>query len=101
MIPVWIDVREQPWPAVPALAPIEWELLLDDERMVRSALYSNFYVRTYALTEDGERLLNLEEGRARRYTDEPDLYFEMLTNALARDHSGEGRRPAGWRFLLL
>jgi hypothetical protein len=101
-VPVWIDIREQPWPEVPAVAGNDWELLLDDERRVHSPLYANFFVRSYIISADGKTLYNLEEGRVRRYTPEPDLYLEMLNNALTRFDSDQGRqKPSPWRLLRL
>lgn len=99
-VPVWIDIREHAWPEIPAIAGNDWELLLDEEREVNSPLYANFFVRSYVISADGETLFNLEEGRVRRYTPEPDLYLEMLTHALERFDSQEDRsRASVWHLL--
>ena len=101
-IPVWIDIRSQAWPEVPAITGAEWQLMLDDERQTQSPFFKWFYARTYILSPDGLGLYNLQAGLTRRYQPEPDLYKKMLKDALLK-HQGreETRNAAFWRFWRL
>lgn len=90
MVPVWIDIRENPFPLAPALQRYgaEWDLLLSPDRTILNPYYRCYLVRSYVLSPDLERLLNEEEGvmgMAMRTIG--DDYLAMLRACLER-HRG-------------
>jgi hypothetical protein len=84
LIPVWINVRTDPWPRLPALRPYEWQLALGPDRRALSVPMRGFFVRSYVVSPDGLVLLNDEEGATRRILADWQLYLDMLQRALAR-----------------
>jgi hypothetical protein len=84
LVPVWVDIRKDAWPNVAALRPYEWQLVLGPDRRSLSAGARGFFVRSYVLSPDGQRLLNQEEGAARRIVADWQLYLEMLERSVAR-----------------
>jgi hypothetical protein len=58
VVPVWIDVRREPMPARPWVAPLLLNAQLDAEGRVVDAFSQGFFLREAVLTPDGETLLN-------------------------------------------
>ncbi len=101
-VPLWVDIRKQSWPDIPAIKNADWELMVDDEREVNQPFFYWFYARTYVLTPDGEGLYNLQAGLTRRYQPEADLYKQMLLESLDKHRSGRFTRDApAWTFWRL
>ena len=64
-VPVWVDIREDPFPLAPALVRYgsEWDLLLSPSRTVCNPYYRCYLVRSYVLSPDLETLLNEPDGK--------------------------------------
>jgi len=99
---VWINIREQAWPEIPAIENADWELLLDDDRDVNHPFFYWFYARTYILTPDGQGVYNLDSGLTRRYQPEADLYLTMLEHSLSKHNASDARDNAPfWAYWRL
>lgn len=82
LIPVWINVRASRWPALPAIDDEDWELALTDDRYVGSPFYYFYFVRSYVIAPDRQRLLNASAGRIGHIGNDADDYLAMLRKAL-------------------
>ncbi len=83
-VPVWINIRKDPWPQVPATRKYEWQLLLSPTRESLSLGARGFFIRSYIISPDEQRLLNDEDGMVRRTLADWQLYLDMLQKAHAR-----------------
>ena len=94
-VPVWVDIREEPFPLAPALVRYgsEWDLVLSPGRNILNPYYRCYLVRTYVLSPDLERLLNEEDGvLGMAMTEIGDEYRAMLERALAHAQAPVARR---------
>ncbi len=83
-IPVWIDIREDPFPLAPALVRYgsEWDLVLSPGRTILNPYYRCYLVRSYVLSPDLETLLNEKAGVVgMAMTEIGDEYLAMLKAA--------------------
>jgi hypothetical protein len=90
-VPVWVDVREEPFPSAPALVRFgsEWDLLLSPDRQICNPYYRCYFVKTYVLSPDLETLLNEEAGVwGMALTEIGDDYEKMLEASVARYEQG-------------
>lgn len=92
-VPVWVDTRESPYPAVPALDEPARDLGLGDDRRIVDTVTYYFHARTFLVSADGRRLLNREEALESLTVVRAGPYLEMLERALARHGAASG--PAG------
>ena len=76
-LPVWINVRENPFPDVPALAGAAEEFHLGSDRRLKESFSFYFHVRTYAVSPDGARLLAMARG-----TTQAKSMLRLLNEAL-------------------
>jgi hypothetical protein len=84
-VPVWVNIRCEPFPDAPALTSYyTWDLLLDRERRVTSAYYLGYFLRTYVLDADGRTLYDDEDGVLGRISMRPGPYMDMLRASLER-----------------
>jgi hypothetical protein len=84
-VPVWVDIREEPFPLAPALVRYgsEWDLCLSPSRTILNPYYRCYLVRTYVLSPDLERLLNEQAGvLGMAMTEIGDEYVAMLRQSL-------------------
>ena len=93
-VPVWVDIREEPFPLAPALVRYgsEWDLCLSPSRTILNPYYRCYLVRTYVLSPDLERLENAEAGvLGMAMTEIGDEYLAMLKASLEAHRK---QRPA-------
>ena len=76
-LPVWINVRENPFPDVPALAGAAEEFHLGPDRRLKESFSFYFHARTYAVSPDGARLLAMARG-----TTQAKSMLRLLNEAL-------------------
>ncbi|MEZ0230126.1 MAG: hypothetical protein ACAI25_16000 [Planctomycetota bacterium] len=82
---MWIDIREEGFPAAPALTRYgsEWDLCLGPDRTILNPYYRCYLVRSYVLSPDLEKLLNEEAGvMGMAMTEIGDEYVAMLRASL-------------------
>ena len=61
-MPVWVNVREDRYPRVPALADRDWIMFSTDGGTVLNLYYRSFLSRAYVLSPDLYTLLNEDDG---------------------------------------
>jgi hypothetical protein len=83
LIPVWVNVREDRYPRVPALADRDWVLFTTDDGTVLNLYYRAFLSRTYVLSPDLYTLLNDDDGLWHQ-TGLTGEFLAMLERAVAR-----------------
>jgi hypothetical protein len=91
LIPVWVDIREEPFPEAAALQHYgsEWDLLLSPDRTVCNIYYRCYMSRSYVLSPDLEQLLNKEAGvLGMSMTEIGDDYLAMIRAAADRYTQG-------------
>jgi hypothetical protein len=76
VVPVWIDVRHEAIPDVPALANVLFVGHLDENRRITDGFNGGFYLRSMLMTPDGAKLLNRQ----------PDHYWGSIGNYYATGH---------------
>jgi hypothetical protein len=76
VVPVWVDVRHEAIPDVPALQNVLFVGKLDEHRRVKDGFNGGFYLRSMVLTPDGARVLNPQ----------PDTYWGSIGNYWATGH---------------
>lgn len=84
MVPVWINIRKQPFPYVPSTAWTEWGLLLTGDRKVSHPYFYYYYIRSFVLSPDRNTLLNDEDGLLNQVWGSGPEYLEMLRASLKR-----------------
>jgi hypothetical protein len=95
LVPVWVNVREDRYPRVPALASEDWVLFTTDGGQVLNPYYYGFLARSYVLAPDLYTLLNEEDGVLGRATLWGGDYLHMLERAVGRfDAKKETARAA-------
>jgi hypothetical protein len=77
-LPVWINVRESPFPDVPAMDGAVEEFHLGPDRRLTGGFSYQFHARTYAVSPEGRRLLAVARG-----TTQANSMLKLLTEALA------------------
>ncbi len=77
-VPVWINVRENPFPDVPAMDGAVAEFKLGPDRRLKESFSYYFHARTYAVSPDGRRLLAMARG-----TTQAGSVLKLLNEALA------------------
>lgn len=93
-VPVWINIRKQPWPQVPATRKHEWLLLLSPTREALSPASRGFFIRSYIISSDEQRLLNDDDGMVRRTLADWQLYLSMLQGAVMRANAPTAEAPS-------
>lgn len=81
-VPVWVDVRREDYPDLPALSAARSDLRIDEEGRLRGFPSYYFHVRSFVVSPDGERLLNPEEGAREFPSTDPQAFLAMLRAAL-------------------
>jgi hypothetical protein len=76
-VPVWINVRENPFPDVPAMDGAVEEFHLRTDRRLTGGFSYRFHARTYAVSPDGRRLLAMAKG-----TTQASSMLKLLNEAL-------------------
>ncbi len=87
LTPVWVNIREEPFPEAAALKKFgsEWDLCLSSDRTICNPYYRCYLVRTYVLSPDRETLLTEEAGvLGMAMTEIGDDYLKMLQASIAR-----------------
>ncbi len=84
LIPVWVDVRADVYPRVPALHDRDGWMFATPGGQVTNLFYLGFLVRSYVLTPDGRTLLNDAEGMLGHAEMGSGGYLRMLRDAHAR-----------------
>jgi len=77
-LPVWINVRENPFPDVPAMDGAVEEFHLGPDRRLTGGFSYHFHARTYAVSPDGRRLLAMARG-----TTQARSMLKLLERALS------------------
>ena len=83
-IPVWINIREDPFPKARALSAYEWDLFLTTDRQVMNLYYLGFFIRTYIISPDLQTLLNEDDGLWGQITMSTAPYLDMMLASLHR-----------------
>ncbi len=83
-VPVWVDIRRQPYPDMPALRTIAETLALDAEGYVGDLVSYHFHVRSYLVSPDLQTLYNPEQGEAGLPEVGSRAYLAMLQDARER-----------------
>lgn len=60
-VPVWLNIRTTPIPDLRALDPALAGIDLDENRRVRAGFSRSFFLRSVALSPDGDSLLNPQD----------------------------------------
>lgn len=60
-VPVWVNLREEPLPALATLDSVLGKTRLDASRRVDDTLSHGFFLRSVVLTPDGEEILNPQD----------------------------------------
>ena len=60
-VPVWIDIREEPIPDLPAIDRAVEGIELDGRRRVPDGFSKGFFLRSVVLSPDGRELLNPQD----------------------------------------
>lgn len=81
-VPVWVDVRREAYPDLPALRAPRAELAIGPDGRVGGFPSYYFHVRSFVVSPDGERLLNPEEGSSEFPSTDPPTFLRMLDRAL-------------------
>jgi hypothetical protein len=76
-VPVWINVRENSFPDVPAMDGAVEESHLGADRRLTGGFSYHFHARTYAVSPDGRRLLAMAKG-----TTQAKSMLKLLEGAL-------------------
>lgn len=76
-VPVWINVRETPFPDAPAMDGAVSEFGLGPDRRLKESFNFYFHARTYAVSPDGRRLLAMA-----RATTQAGSMLKLLNEAL-------------------
>jgi hypothetical protein len=76
-VPVWINVRETPFPDAPAIDAAVAEFGLGPDRRLKESFSFYFHARTYAVSPDGRRLLAMARG-----TTQAGSMLKLLNEAL-------------------
>ncbi|HZV00897.1 MAG TPA: hypothetical protein VFF73_29550 [Planctomycetota bacterium] len=87
LTPVWVNIREEPFPEAAALKKFgsEWDLCLSPGRTICNPYYRCYLVRSYVLSPDRETLLNEEAGvLGMAMTEIGDDYLKMLQASIAK-----------------
>lgn len=94
-VPVWVNVRADEYPMLPALADRDWVMWVAPGGVVLNPFYLSFLVRSYVLSPDCRTLLNGDEDMIGGMMDHATLstsaYVPMLEEALRR-WERQGRR---------
>jgi len=56
-VPVWINVRDNPFPNMPGMEGAAAEFDLGADRRLKGGFSYHFHARTYAVSPDGNRVL--------------------------------------------
>lgn len=93
-VPVWINIREEPIPDLPAIGPALEGIPLDARRRVPDGFSKGFFLRSLVLSPDGRELLNPQEtpSLGHLFTQgyfsyaqvKADDFLDMLDRALGR-----------------
>ena len=87
-VPVWVNVRADEYPMLPALADRDWAMWVAPGGVVLNPFYLSFLVRSYVLTPDCRTLLNGDDDMVGGMMDHATLstnaYVPMLEDALRR-----------------
>lgn len=83
-IPVWVDIRRQAYPDLPALREIASTLQLDERGRVGNLISYHFHVRSYLVSPDLQTLYNPEQGESGLPEVGSEAFLAMLARARAR-----------------
>jgi len=78
-VPVWVNVRETPFPDVAAMDGAVAEFGLGPDRRLKKSFSFYFHARTYAASPDGGRLLAMARG-----TTQATSMLKLLNEALGQ-----------------
>lgn len=65
-VPVWVNLREEPLPALATLDSVLGKTRLDAQRRVDDTLSQGFFLRSVVLTPDGAEVLNPQDATPRK-----------------------------------
>ena len=91
-IPVWVNVRADAYPLVPALSDRDWTMWVAPGGVVLNPFYLSFLVRSYVLSPDCRTLLNDQGDMLSTMMESTTLgsndYVPMLEDALRKPRNG-------------
>ena len=89
---MWVNVRADAYPSVPALSDRDWVLWTTPGGQVTNVFYLGYLVRSYILTPDARTLLNESDGMLGQSEMGSNGYLPMLQAAVARWKVSERER---------
>ena len=82
LVPVWVNVRADKYPNVPALADRDWIMMPTADGQVCNPYYLAYLARAYVLSPDGRTLLNEEDGMFAHGGVDGEPFVDMLRRAM-------------------